>query len=179
MTLRVIHGLFFFGCLALVVTCAPAQEVAAARDAGLVPVAREIMAAAHFATLITVDSTGHPRARVMDPFPPEDDMTVWLATNPKSRKVQQLARDARVTLLYFDSRGLGYVSLMGTGRLVDDSTEKATRWKDGWERFYPNRGEAYLLIEVTPTRLEVVSERHGLGGDPVTWAPDAVTFGTP
>ena len=41
-----------------------------------------------------------------------------------------------------------------------------------------SRDESYLLIEVSPARLEVVSLKHGLTGDPVTWTPDGVTLGS-
>lgn len=142
----------------------------------LVLIAREIIEAANYVALISLDANGHPQARVMDPFPPEDDMTVWLATNPRSRKVEQIRADTRVTLYYFDASGLGTVTLMGTARLVNDSAEKARRWKAGWEAFYPDRDSSYLLIEVRPDRMEVVSVKHGLRGDPVTWTPDRVEF---
>jgi general stress protein 26 len=143
----------------------------------IVSAAREIMAAARYGALITVDSAGQPRARLMDPFPPEADMTIWLATNPKSRKVGHLRANPRATLYYFDPGSLSYVTLTGVGRLVDDPAEKARRWKEGWEMFWPDRDESYLLIEVSPVRLEVVSLKHGLTGDPVTWTPDGVTLG--
>jgi general stress protein 26 len=149
-----------------------------AQEARIIVVAREIMDAAHFAALISLDESGQPRARTMDPFPPEADMTVWMATNAASRKVEQIRRDPRVTVYYFDSAGLGYVSLMGEARIVDDPEEKERRWKPEWEDFYPDRESSYILIEVSPNRLEVVSEKHGLSGDPVTWTPDGLFIGS-
>jgi general stress protein 26 len=148
-----------------------AQELS--RDS-LELVAREIIEAANYVALITLDDSGHPQARVMDPFLPEDDMSVWLATNPRSRKVNQIRADGRVTLYYFDSAGLGTVTLMGNARLVDDAKEKAKRWKPGWEAFYPDRDSSYLLIKVHPERMEVVSVKYGLMGDPQTWTPQGV-----
>ena len=139
-------------------------------------IAREIIESANFVALITLDANGHPQARVMDPFPPEENMTVWLATNPQSRKVVQIESDDRVTLYYFDNAGLGTVSLMGTARLVNDPTEKAKRWKSGWEAFYPDRDSSYLLIQVRPEFMEVVSVKHGLRGDPVTWKPQGLAI---
>lgn len=150
------------------------EPVARHTPDSIIVVAREVIAAARFGALITIDSSGQPRARVMDPFPPEADMTVWLATNPRSRKVGHLRADPRVTLYYFDPGSLSYVTLTGTARLVDDPAEKARRWKEGWEAFYPNRDASYLLIEVTPVRLEVVSPMRGLSGNPATWTPDGV-----
>ncbi len=142
----------------------------------LTAIAREIMMTTRFCALITVDADGQPRVRAMDAFAPESDMTVWFATNPKSRKVEQIKQNPRVTLYYFDAAGASYVSLHGMAKLVDDPAEKAARWKEDWQAFYPDRDQSYLLIEVTPTRLEVLSMKHGIDDDPETWTPPAVEF---
>lgn len=157
---------------------AAGQAPASARPtrAALLEVARSIMDASRYCAVITVDASGWPQARTMDVFPPDDQMVVWFATNPKSRKVAQIQRDARVTLYYFDTQSMGYVTLLGRARLVDDPAEKKKRWKDGWEAFWPDRDKSLLLVEVTPERLEVVSPGHGVEGDPVTWAPPVVEF---
>jgi general stress protein 26 len=142
----------------------------------LIIVAREIMAAARYCALITVDSTGQPQVRAMDPFPPEEDMTVWLGTNSMSRKVKEIRNESRVTLYYADSEGGGYVSIAGTARLVDDEKEKARRWKEGWETFFRDQKERYLLIAVTPVKLEILSYKHGITGDATTWRTPSVIF---
>ncbi len=142
----------------------------------LVTVAREIMQSARFCALVTLDDSGRPQARAMDPFAPEDDLVIWLATTPASRKVRQIRNDPRVARYYFDSGSSGYVTLLGDAHLVDDAMEKARRWKEGWEAFYPDKEESYLLIRVVPRRLEVVSVRHGIGGEPETWTPFSVEF---
>jgi len=142
----------------------------------LIAAAREVMAAAGNCALITIDESGEPRVRVMDPFPPDSNMIVWLGTNPNSRKVEQIRNNPHVNLFYFDASGQGYVTIAGTARLVDDPEEKNERWKTEWEAFYPNHAEAYLLIEVTPDWLEVLSGKHGISGDAKTWKPPTVVF---
>jgi general stress protein 26 len=141
---------------------------------GLIDTAREIMKTARYCALITVDSTGRSHARTMDPFPPEEDMAVWLATNPKSRKVAEIRRHSHVTLYYFVSEDQAYVAISGRARIVRDAREKAKHWKDDWKDFYPDRN--YLLIAVTPEKLEVVSVKRGIVGDSIRWTPPAVTF---
>jgi general stress protein 26 len=69
----------------------------------LINAAKEIMIAAGTCALITLDEEGRPRVRAMDPFTPESDFTVWFGTNAKSRKVNQINKDPRVTLYYLDS----------------------------------------------------------------------------
>jgi general stress protein 26 len=142
----------------------------------LIAAAREIMAAARYCALISLDSTGSPYARTIDPFLPDEHMVVWFATNPSSRKVTQIRRHPQVTLYYFDREAPGYVTIYGTARLVNDPREKAKRWKDEWKAFYPDRAKSYLLVAVTPEKLEVVNEKKGILGDPGTWTPPSVTF---
>jgi general stress protein 26 len=144
----------------------------------LVAAAREIMATARYCALITMDSSGRPQARTLDPFPPDEDMVVWLGTNSRSRKVTEIRRNPRVTLYYFDREGQAFVTISGIARLVNDPKEKAKRWKDEWKDFYPNRARDYLLIAVKPERLEVVSVKKGIVGDPRTWKPPSVSFRT-
>lgn len=202
------------------------------------------MAAARYCALVTLDEAGRPLARAMDPFPPEADLTVWLATHRATRKVEEIRRDPRVALYYFHPdlevdeqvltrqpaetalpseaetalppkeetalppgeaageagedprrgpegaallpreeredprRGPAYVTLLGEARLVEDPEEKARRWRQEWRPYYPGgpEGEAYLLIQVTPSRLEVVSYPHDIAADPLAWQPAVVQF---
>jgi general stress protein 26 len=141
----------------------------------LLAAARDIMAAARYTALITLDAAGHPQARAIDPFAPDSDFVVWIGTSRRTRKVGEIRRDPRVTLYYFDGVSAAYVTIRGTARIVTDAQETARRWKPEWEALYPDRAE-YVLIAVTPRRLEIVSERLGIVGDPVTWEPPAVEF---
>lgn len=155
---------------------ARAQQPATANRTQLIAVARRIMTAARYAALITEDSTGRSQARTIDPFAPDSLMSVWFATNPRTRKVGEIKRDPRVTLYYFDPRTEGFVTILGRARLVNDRAEKAKRWKPAWKGLYPDRDSSYLLVEVTPERLEIVSVKDKIHGDAVTWKPPAVEF---
>ena len=138
--------------------------------------ARAIMATAGTCALITVDDGESPMVRVMDPFPPEADFTVWFGTNPKSRKVNQITKNPKVTLYYLAADASGYVVIHGIAQLVDDQLEKDKHWKEEWEAFYPNKTDGYLLIKVTPKSMEIISYTHGIVGDPETWKPPVVLF---
>jgi general stress protein 26 len=136
--------------------------------------AKEIMVKAGNCALITIDEEGGSRARTMDPFAPEEDLTVWFGTNPKSRKVNQIKNDPRVTLYYFDQSAVGYVMIQGTAELINDKKLKIKYWKEHWTAFYPDNDENYLLIKVSPIWLEVVSYKHGIEGDPIYWIPPVI-----
>ena len=141
--------------------------------ATVLKVARDVMQQARYCDMVTIGEDGQPQARVIDAFAPEADMTVWIATNPLSRKVAQIRTDPRVTLLYFNPHAMAYVTLIGRAALVTDPAEKAKRWKDDWATLYKdrNRGDDYLLVKITPTRLEVSAEGLGVKNDPKTWKP--------
>lgn len=64
--------------------------------------------------LITFDESGNTRVRVMDPFLPDEDWSVWLGTDRSTRKVRDIERDPRVTIYYYSSELVGYVSIYGT-----------------------------------------------------------------
>lgn len=145
-------------------------------DDRLISAAREIIASAGTCALITLDEEGRPRVRTMDPFPPDSTMTVWFGTNIKTRKVDQIRNDPRVTLYYLDSDNTGYVMIHGNARLVDPQKEKMERWKAEWEAFYPNKSEEYYLVKVSPEWMEVVSESRDILGDSITWKPPVVFF---
>lgn len=155
------------------------QEIPPQADASresLLEAARAIMDAARYCALVTLDQAGTPQVRTMDPFPPGDDMSVWMGTNRNSRKVGQIQQDGRVTLHYAAPDASGYVMLTGRARIVDDPSELAARWKPEWEPFYQDRESEYILIEVVPERLEVVDYRRGIVGDPGSWEPPSVVF---
>ncbi len=146
------------------------------RNPKLEETAREIMKAAYYCSLITLDGNNQPRVRIMEPFLPEEDMTIWLATNPRSRKVKQLKNNSKATLQYFDKGNLGYVTLMGNAYLVNDEKAKQKYWRKSWESFYANQKEAYMLIKFIPNKLEVISAKHGINGDSLTWQPSGSSF---
>ena len=141
--------------------------------------ADSIMQSAYYTTLITLDAKNQPRARVVEPFLPKKNYVIWIATNPKTRKAKQIKRNSKATLHYFDKNKLAYVSLMGNAFLVNDDTSKETIWKEGWERFYPNKKLDYLLIKFIPTTIELISITDGYTGDKNTWMPHQVNLYKP
>lgn len=144
------------------------QDEAAQRDSAIAA-AREIMSLQKYCALITVDSSGQPHIRTMNPFPPEADMAVWIATNNLCRKVQEIREHPQVSLYYADHHDAsGYVVLTGKAVLVDDMNEKLKRKRDYWQDSFPD-WKYLILIKVVPERLEVLNYKRGLLNDEVTW----------
>ena len=139
-------------------------------------IAKEIMTDAENCAFITIDSLGVAHVRAMDPFLPEEDFTVWMATNPKSLKVQQVEKNKNVSLYYFDVKSVSYVTLQGVVSIVNDAAEKEKYWKITWKKFYKNRTTDYILLKFTPKTATIISEKYKILGDKITWKTPQINF---
>lgn len=106
------------------------------------------MERARYCALITIGEDGEAQARTIDPSPPDEHLVVFFATNPTTRKVRQIERDPRVTLYYFDPQSPGYVTLIGTARMVIDPETKQQRWLQKWTPFYPGGAGSAVLFSL-------------------------------
>lgn len=133
----------------------------------------DIMRTAGPCTLVTLGEDGHPQARIVVPLVAEAEGSIWIATNSKTRKVKEIAKDPRVTLLFFNAAAGEYVTVIGTAALVTDAARKAAHWKPDWQPFYKDqtKGDDFTLFEVKPSRFEISSARHKLDNDVETWRP--------
>ena len=175
--------------LVLVIAMPVALRTGAAQDkqekprpvldrAQLIAAAREVMKAQTYCALITIDESGRPAIRTMNPFPPEEDMTVWMATNTNTRKIQQIRKDPRVCLYYADhNTAIGYVAVTGRAVLVDDMKEILKRKRAYWDQAFPGL-KNLVLIKVVPEKMDVLNYKAGALGDTVTWRTPTVDFGT-
>ena len=131
--------------------------------------AREIMAGQTYCALITLDSQGRPQIRTMNPFPTEADMSVWMATNSRSRKVAEIRNNPHVSLYYANHKeATGTVVIHGEARLVDDMEEKLKRKRAYWDQSFPD-WKYLMLIQVVAKEIEVLNYRCSFLNDPVTW----------
>jgi general stress protein 26 len=136
--------------------------------------ALKLMAKDINAALVTVDSEGRPRVRTVEPFSPDDDWTIWVATNPLTRKVTEIGDNNQVAL-YFDDDDAGtYLAIMGTATIHDDPESKARLKHRLLDVFWPDYPEGYLLISVKPIWLEIMTPEIPV--DAKTWKPQAVRF---
>ncbi len=77
----------------------------------LLSAAREVMGMQTYCALVTLDSPDRPNVRTINPFPPESDMVVWMATSSRTRKAADILRNPVVSLYYADhASARGYVT---------------------------------------------------------------------
>ena len=167
--------------LLLVLACAAGvraedkpQQPAVKDKAALLAAAREVMAAQTYCALVTLDEAGRPQVRTMNPFPPDEDMVVWMATNTHSRKIAQIRKDPRVALYYADHKtAIGSVAINGRAELTEDKAEILKRKRAYWDQAFPGL-QNLVLIKVIPERVEVINYKAGLNNEKDTFQAPAV-----
>jgi general stress protein 26 len=151
------------------------QQTAIPKDT-LLKAAREIMQSTHFCALATIDSTGLPQVRTMNPFPLKDDMVIWFATGRKSRKVKDMRHNPDVCVYFSDhNAGSGYVTINGKAEVIDDKELLVKMKRDYWESI-PNWQDIFVLVKITPVTMDVTNFARGIAGDPETSRAPRVTF---
>ena len=167
----------FIGSLALLVLVLPIKLQAQSsfpKDSIMVA-AKEIITETHFCALVTMDSTGQPQIRTMNPFPLKDEFVIWFATSRTSRKAKEIKANPKVCVYWADHvNAKGYVNVTGTAEVIDDKKLLVKMKREYWEGMV-NWKEVFVLIKIVPNTIEVVNYKHGLNGDPKTFgAPKIV-----
>ena len=137
-------------------------------------VAKQIMAAAGCASLITINESGLPSSRPVRTIPSDDEFTnITIPTDQASRKTHHVRRNSNVVLSYIDTPTRGYVTVIGEAVLNDRLEDKKAAWADPFSSFWPGgpESEEYLLIDLTPKRMEIRSYTQGVAEEPTHWIP--------
>lgn len=148
----------------------PAQECTPEQ---LLEVARQTIESAGTCFLVTVGEEGLPSARVMAPFPPEADFTVWMGARPRSRKIREIAKDDRAVLGYSYAADGAYLSMAGKVVVEDDLEKRRRYWLEDFRAFWPDgpEGDDYILLRFVPTRMELMNVMRGVAADPTGLGP--------
>ncbi len=130
--------------------------------------ARNTIKKAGVCFMITVNEKKEARARLMQPFPPEDDLTIWLGAESGSGKIEEIQHHSLVTLAYQDPSENAYVSLMGQASIITSLQLRRKYWDESFRAFWPNGpdGQDYLLIRVSPYKIEVLNLERNITPEP-------------
>jgi general stress protein 26 len=138
--------------------------------------AREIIKQTTYCGLVTIDSTGQPQIRTMNPFPANDEFIVWFATSRSSRKVREIRNNPKVCVYFADHvSAKGYVNITGTAEVIDDKELLNKMKRDYWQSI-PNWQNIFVLIKIVPKTIEVINYKHGLNNDPKTFKAPSIVF---
>ncbi|HSV85063.1 MAG TPA: pyridoxamine 5'-phosphate oxidase family protein [Levilinea sp.] len=134
---------------------------------------RVLMKNAAYCFLITHSSQGEMHARLMQPFLPEEDLSVWFGASRNSRKVREIEANHLVTLTYFYQAEYAYLSVQGRASLSDDRALRKQYWREEWFKFWPGgpEQEDYSLIQVKPYHIEIMDLAQGIAPEPYGLRP--------
>jgi general stress protein 26 len=143
----------------------------------VIAAARELMQANKYCALVTIDESGRPRVRTMNPYPVGDDMVIWFGTSRDSRKVKEIQNNPYVCIYYADHfYATGYVAISGKASIIDDAKILKKKKREYWETAVPNWKEIMVLIKVDPQKLDIINYKHGLNNDPRTFRAPSIDF---
>src|SRR5262249_5927586 len=95
-------------------------------------------------------------------------------TDRRTRKVGEIARTGRMTLVYQHQVGGAYVTLVGRARIIDDIAVKQAIWRPGSFKWHPGgpTDANVVLIEFVTERIETWNTPGQIVPDPTKglWA---------
>jgi general stress protein 26 len=107
-----------------------------------------------------------PKVRYMALF--NEELTIYLATNKKTHKVEELQQNPNVHILTgFDGKPSSVIlQIEGTARLSKNETLKEKLWQEDFNQWFEGKHDPnYAIIEVTPTSIEYTDVK----GEPQVW----------
>jgi len=144
------------------------------RASQLLQLARETIDAVPSCLAITVDRSGDANARVVNPSKKTEGWTVRFMTDRRTRKVGEIERTGRMTLVYQHDAGGAYVSLVGRAAIIDDVDVKTAIWRPASFKWHPGgpTDPNVVLIEFAAERIETWNSPHNVVPDPAKglWA---------
>jgi general stress protein 26 len=165
-TSKRIHSLsvlFFLISLTPVVSFSQDPQQGFPRDT-IIAAARDIISSTNYCALATLDSSGQPQIRTMNPFPLGEKIEIWFASSRKSRKIDELKNDPRVSVYFADHKNAtGYVSINGKATNIDDK-ELLKKMKRAYWESIPDWQNIFVLVKVTPVTMDVVNYKKGVNG---------------
>ena len=107
-----------------------------------------------FCSFATIEGN-KPHVRYMALF--NDGMTIYLATNKKTHKVEELQSNPHVHLIAgFDGqRSSRILQIEATARISSDESLKEKIWRDDFKLWFDGKQDPnYLVIEISPSRIQ-------------------------
>lgn len=121
-----------------------------------------------FGSLATVEQ-GAPKVRYMAIY--HEGLTIYLATDRKTHKVEELQSNPKAALLLgFEQGGTGdIVEIEADAAVSDDQSLKSKVWRDDFKPYLSGPDDPdYVVIKLTPARIEFSAK----GSEPQVWTAE-------
>lgn len=118
--------------------------------------------------LVTADEGGVPHARLVQHVTVGADISLWIGTSRRSRKVGEIRRSGRATYAVEDRTSIAAMVASGPATIEEDLADREAHWGAGFEAFFPTgpAGDDFVLIRIVPDEIEMIDFSHGIHPDP-------------
>jgi len=139
----------------------------------LLDAVRGLIKTTEYCFFITESGTNVLHARLMQPYEPEQDFTIYFGASPRSRKIHEIRRQPNVTLAFYNQQETAYVTMMGTSSVVENVGIRRKYWRSNWNDLFPGgpESEDYVLIKFIPQRIEMMNYAHQAMPQPYSLHP--------
>ncbi len=130
--------------------------------------ALDILRSAPYVVVCSVGDDGEVHARQVLLLSITDDLGMWFGTSPQSRKVADLERTGRATVIAESFEEHAYTALTASAAIVTDTDERVRRWVDMLAPYFPDgpTGDDFVLVRLDADRIEVMSLAAGIHPEP-------------
>ena len=134
----------------------------------LLHAARRVIDRAQICFLVTGQRSEDLHGRLMHPFPPDDDFTIWLGTSPRCRKIDDIRQGGSVLVAYSDVAHGAYATVAGNASLESSLPLRRQHWRETFREWWPDGPDSddYVLIRLEPRRIELVSGAEHVEPEP-------------
>lgn len=114
-----------------------------------------------FGSFGTIEAGNKPKVRYMAVF--HDGLNIYLATNRKTHKVEELKDNPNAFLLlgYETGGGKDVLEIEAMVDITKDETLRSKVWNKELEKWFKGPDDPdYVILELTPTRIEYEAKDH-------------------
>ncbi|MBZ6370963.1 MAG: pyridoxamine 5'-phosphate oxidase family protein [Microbacterium hominis] len=124
---------------------------------------KELVEDIDFTMLTTADADGHLVSRPMSTREMDENGDIWFFTSDDTKKVDEVEADHDVGLSYLDAKGMRFVSVAGTARVVHDSAKMEQLYTSSLDIWFEDGLDTpgIALLKVTPRETEFWEPAHG------------------
>jgi len=142
----------------------------------LLDAVRRLIKSTEFCFFVTQGESGHPNARLMQPYEPDKDLTMYFGASPRSRKVRDVLQHPNISLAFYNQQETAYLTMLGSATVVDDPQLLSKYWRSNWNDLFPGgpgSGE-YVLIKFVPVKIEMMNFSQQAMPQPYSLHPTAL-----
>ncbi|WP_312676297.1 pyridoxamine 5'-phosphate oxidase family protein [Microbacterium sp.] len=124
---------------------------------------KELVEDIDFTMLTTADAAGNLVSRPMSTREMDENGDIWFFTSDDTKKVDEVEADHDVGLSYLDAKGMRFVSVAGTARVVHDRAKMEQLYTSSLDIWFEDGLETpgIALLKVTPHETEFWEPAHG------------------